>query len=350
MKKILLIEDDEIMRENTSEILELAQYSVINACDGKEGVELAKQHRPDLIISDIMMPKLDGYGVLHILSKDPVTASIPFIFLTAKAEKSEFRKGMILGADDYLTKPFEETDLLNAIETRLKKSELMKQDFHQSMEGFNQFLDEAQKLDAMENLSRDRNLIKYKKRDTVYYEGDEPQYLYFLNSGKIKLYKSHDDGKEYVINMHAPGDFFGYTALLEGACYEECAFVVEDAEIGKIPKDDFLSLLYKNRDVCQKFIKILSHHVVEKEKQLLSLAYDTVKKRLAEALIQLEDRYHKSNQSFTIKLTREDLASMVGTATETVIRCLGDLKSQGIIEIKGREIKVLDSKKLKQVY
>ena len=100
MKKILLIEDNVDVRENTAEILTLANYHVSTAQNGKEGVELAQQQNPDLIICDIMMPVLDGYGVLHMLSKNPETATIPFIFLTAKAERSELRKGMEMGADD----------------------------------------------------------------------------------------------------------------------------------------------------------------------------------------------------------------------------------------------------------
>src|SRR6218665_2310766 len=98
MKKILLIEDNLEVRENTSEIIALANYHVLTAENGKRGVELAQQEKPDLIVCDIMMPELDGYGVLHILSKKPETASIPFIFLTAKTEKADMRKGMNLGA------------------------------------------------------------------------------------------------------------------------------------------------------------------------------------------------------------------------------------------------------------
>src|SRR5688572_13362054 len=100
MKKILLIEDNTEVRENTSEIISLANYEVLTAENGKVGVELAQKEKPDLIICDIMMPELDGYGVLHILSKKPETAGIPFIFLTAKTEKNDVRKGMNLGADD----------------------------------------------------------------------------------------------------------------------------------------------------------------------------------------------------------------------------------------------------------
>src|SRR5690606_34936944 len=103
MKKILLIEDNQNVRETTADILTLAGYEVITAESGKAGVQEALSALPDLIICDIMMPGLDGYGVLHILSKRAETAGIPFIFLTAKSEKADVRKGMNLGADDYLT-------------------------------------------------------------------------------------------------------------------------------------------------------------------------------------------------------------------------------------------------------
>jgi CheY-like chemotaxis protein len=121
MKKILIIEDNTEVRENLSEILSLSGYQTISAENGKVGVEKALNDRPDLILCDVMMPELDGFGVLHILSKQPITSDVPFIFLTAKAEKDDFRKGMALGADDYIVKPFDDTILLQTIETRLKR-------------------------------------------------------------------------------------------------------------------------------------------------------------------------------------------------------------------------------------
>ncbi|MDZ7847911.1 MAG: response regulator [Owenweeksia sp.] len=148
MKNILLIEDNPDVRENTAEILELANFEVHQAKDGKVGVEIARQERPDLIICDIMMPELDGFGVLRILSKNPDTSGIPFIFLTAKTEKSDMRKGMNLGADDYITKPFEEDDLLEAIETRLRKSEAFKKEYHTGATGFDDFIKEARGLEG----------------------------------------------------------------------------------------------------------------------------------------------------------------------------------------------------------
>src|SRR5690606_38830885 len=126
MKKILFIEDDTVVRENTAELLELSDYEVVTAANGRSGVQLAKKELPDLIICDIMMPELDGYGVLQALAEDPKTQQIPFIFLFAKTEHKDISKGMDLGADDYLTKPFEEDELISAIESRLAKVSILK--------------------------------------------------------------------------------------------------------------------------------------------------------------------------------------------------------------------------------
>lgn len=339
MRSILIIEDDVIMRENTSEILELANYKVSAAPNGKVGCALAREVNPDLIICDIMMPELDGYGVLSILSKDPKTASIPFIFLTAKAEKSEVRKGMDLGADDYLTKPFEETELLNAIESRLKKVEMLKKEFSRDLNGVNQFLDEAAGLNELQTLSKNRPLSKYKKKEVIFHLGDTPHYVYFLSKGSVKTFKTHDDGKEFITNVYKAGDFFGHIPLFEQRNYTDSGLVMEESEIFKIPKEDFLSLISKNRDVALKFIKLLSNQVEEQEKNLLRMAYDTVRKRTAEALLQLYRA--KDGKTSSLLVTRDDLASIVGTATETVIRCLGEFKEDKFIEVNGREIVIL---------
>ena len=349
MKKILLIEDDEIMRENTAEILELAQFDVTTAADGKIGSKLAKEIIPDLIVSDIMMPGLDGYGVLHILSKDPKTANIPFIFLTAKAEKSEWRKGMELGADDYITKPFDDTELLNAIEIRLKKSAARKKEFERSEVGLDSFFKEVKSIKELKDLSLNRPKAVYKKKEIIYHDGDKPHYVYFINSGKVKIYKTHDDGKENITQVLKSGDFFGHTAMFEGSNYNDSALVLENSEIIKIPKEDFMALIFQNRDVAGQFIKMLSNQVEEQEEQLIKLAYDTVRKRTADALLNLKKQYKADSPDGAIAVTRENLASMVGTATETVIRCLGEFKEDGFIEVSGRSIKVLDEEGLNSV-
>ncbi|MFO7725410.1 MAG: response regulator transcription factor [Oceanipulchritudo sp.] len=121
MTRILILEDDENVRLPLIDLLEAENYEVLSAADGRRGVELARREKPDLVLSDIMMPELDGYGVFEALQKDPLTAIIPFIFLTAKTDQSDIREGLGLGADDYITKPFDQEDLLDSIQTRLQK-------------------------------------------------------------------------------------------------------------------------------------------------------------------------------------------------------------------------------------
>ena len=164
MKTLLLIEDNEEVRENTAEILELSMYNVIKASDGKEGIEMAIEHKPDLIICDIMMPVLDGYGVLHALEKNEEIKNTPFIFLTAKTERSDFRKGMELGADDYISKPFDPTELLNSIDRRLRKIEVLKKDYAQDITGFNQLQQDITTGDPIKSLVEYRSINKYKKK------------------------------------------------------------------------------------------------------------------------------------------------------------------------------------------
>jgi len=347
MKKILLIEDNEDVRENTAEILSLANYNVITAKNGKEGVEFAQREKPDLIICDIMMPVLDGHGALHLLSKNAETSSIPFIFLTAKAERSDFRKGMEMGADDYLTKPFDDVELLNAIESRLKKNEILKKEFTKNVSGINDFINEAKGIESLKKLSEERELRSYKKKDDIYKEGGYPKGIYFVSKGKVKIAQTSDSGKELITELHNEGDFFGYLSLLQGEKYTSSATALEDSEVYMIPKEDFFALIYKNSEVSRKFIEILSNNLMEKEDQLVKLAYNSVRKRVAEALVKLSDKYKKEvDTKFSMNVSREDLANMVGTATETVIRTLSDFKEEKLIEIAGSTISVVNYDKL----
>lgn len=346
-KKILLIEDNKDMRENTAEILELSKYKVFTAKNGKEGVELAQKEKPDLIICDIMMPVLDGYGVLHLLSKSPETASIPFIFLTAKAERSDMRKGMEMGADDYLTKPFDDIELLNAVESRLKKNDTMKKEFSKNLEGLNDFISSAKTIDDLKKLSEKREIRTFKKKENIYTEGSFPKGIYFVIKGKVKTARTHEQGKEYITGLYKEGDFFGYLSLLEEGPYTDSASTLEDAEVCMIPKEDFYSLLYKNAGVSQKFIKMLSDNLQEKEEQLVKLAYSSVRKRVAEALVTLANRYRKEGEAtFSMNISREDLANLAGTATETTIRTLSDFREEGLVDVKGASITVANYDKL----
>lgn len=346
-KKILLIEDHDEMRDNIAEILELASYDVISAPNGKIGVDLAKTQLPDLIICDIMMPEMDGYGVLYLLGKDEHTRSIPFIFLTAKADATDLRKGMNLGADDYITKPFEEMELLQAIESRLKRAETFKAEFRNDIEGLNEFFNEVHGLDEINKLSQDRKNRPYKKRENLYHEGDYPNGLFFIVKGKVKTYKMNDDGKELITGLYQTGDFLGYKAILENSNFKDAAAAIEDTEVVKIPRNDFVALIHSNKEVSSSFIRLLSNNLSEKEEELLNLAYNSVRKRVADALVLLQDKYKGEQEQFSMAIARDDLASIVGTASESVIRTLSEFKEDGFIAVKGSNITILDYERLK---
>jgi CRP-like cAMP-binding protein/CheY-like chemotaxis protein len=345
MKKILLIEDNPDVRENTSEILTLANYEVITAENGKIGVDLAQKHIPDLIICDIMMPELDGYGVLHILGKKPETASIPFIFLTAKTEKADIRKGMVLGADDYLTKPFDDTDLLNAIEARLNKIEIIRKQYSSDAAGLDELIHDVQKAFNLKDLCKDKKVKSFKKKMGIYMEGELPNAMYYLQSGSIKTFRTNADGKELIMSLYKPGDFFGFEAILENDNYGESAVVLEDSEVTVIPRHDFVTLINSHPEITRTFISMLCKKIAEKESQLLNLAYNSVRQRTAEALLKIQGLKEKD----FLNISRDDLAKIVGTASESVIRVLSDFKDEGLIEIDTGKIRVLHANKLQQV-
>lgn len=352
MKKILFIEDNQDVRENTAEILELENYEVTTAENGKIGVEKALQNIPDIIICDIMMPELDGYGVFEALHTNPRTASIPFIYLTAKSEKADMRKGMNIGADDYLTKPFEDSELLDAIESRLKKNEFLKKEFSKNLKGINQFLNEASDYLNLEELSKDRGVENFKNKEEIFREGNAAQRLYFIQSGTIKTFRTTETGKEFVVGFYGPGDFIGQLSLLGSkGTYVESATALEDVEVCAIPKQDFTQLLYGNKEVSNKFITMISNNVIELQEQLVDMAYATVRQKVAKALLDLDEKgVMKNEEHIGISIPREDFAGLIGTATETAIRMLTEFKNEGLISVEtDRRLVLLEKNKLRYI-
>lgn len=349
-KRILVIEDNIEVRENIAEILELSDYSVVTADNGKTGVEAALREPFDLIICDIMMPQLDGYGVLHLLSKHKESRDIPFIFLTAKSERADFRKGMEMGADDYLTKPFDGIELLRAIEVRLKKSEDAAQRIPSGAAGVNAFITEAGKSGLVQLTSEDREISDYKKKHELYSEGQRPKAVYYIIKGKVKIYKINQDGKELIIDIFSPGDFLGYTSILEEVNYRENAEVLEDASLMLIPAPDFLELITRDIRVAQQFIRVISRNVMEKEEDLLNLAYNSLRKKVAYGLVQLSGTFRESaGEPAILTLSRKDMAQAIGIATESFIRTVADFKEEKLIDIRDGKIIILNENKLKNL-
>ncbi|ANE49939.1 response regulator [Flavisolibacter tropicus] len=351
MKKILVIEDNISLLENTAELLELSNYHVLTAENGRQGIEVAIKEKPDLILCDIMMPEVDGYGVLQVLNQHSDLSRTPFIFLSAKSDRSDFRKGMDLGADDYISKPFTATELLNAIQRRLQKSESIRQVFAKGIKDDNQLYLSVSGEQTLNHFIDGRGISNFKKKQVVYFEGNHPLFLFHVKKGKVKTFKTNDDGKELITGLYNSGEFFGYVSMLEGATYKETAQAVEDAELISIPKSEFEELIYHNAEVAKSFIKLLSHNLVEKEQQLLNIAYNSLRKKVADALLLMKEKlsYAQPEGLHSIQLSRENMAAIAGTATESFIRTLTDFKNEKLIDIKDGHIVILNEVKLKNM-
>lgn len=346
---ILIIEDNMEMCENIADILELGNYGVLTANNGKDGVKLALTGKPDLILCDIMMPELDGYGVLHVLGKHPDTSDIPFIFLTAKSEKADFRKGMGLGADDYLVKPFDGMELLETVEMRLKRNKQLRTAFESEPKDLDEFIDRAKTLNGFENLSGKKMVRQFKKKDFIFREGQAAGTLYYLVEGEIKTNRINEDGKEFITGIFGSGQYLGYVSLLKNIPYTENAVAMTDVTVEVVLREDFNTLVHTNRLVATQFMKILSNNILNAEKRLFELAYQSVRQRIASVVLMLQDRNIAHKDAEVIHMLRRDMAGIVGTALETLNRTLGDFREEGLISIEQGGVRIVDKKGLEKV-
>ncbi|MEB2785252.1 response regulator [Algoriphagus persicinus] len=347
---VLIIEDNLEMCENIADILKLGNYEVLTANNGKEGVKLALAHKPDLILCDIMMPELDGYGVLHVLGKYLTTSDTPFIFLTAKSEKEDFRKGMGLGADDYLIKPFDGMELLETVEMRLKRNRQLKTAFENEPKDLGEFFEKTKELKGFENLSGNKLVKQFKKKDFIFREGQAAGSLFYLIEGEIKTNRYNEDGKEFITGIFTSGQYLGYVSLLKNIPYSENAVALTDVTLETILKEDFQTLVHTNRLVASQFMKILSNNILEAEKRLFELAYQSVRQRVASTILTLHERDLSQNKDEgLISMLRRDMAGIVGTALETLNRTLSDFREEGLIKIEHGGVRIVDKKGLVKV-
>lgn len=349
MKNILLIEDDVVLRENTSELLELSNYNVTTASNGKIGLEMARNILPDIIVCDIMMPELDGYGVLEGLAGNDDTKQIPFIFLSAKTERKDVRKGMDSGADDYITKPFEEEELISAIESRLAKAAILKEDKLVAKQQ-NSEQEELRTLNDLKNFFDDNGeTLNFAQEEVIYSEGQNSNHIYLISKGLIKCHKLDEQGKHLTTALHKEDDLFGYTSFTQNTPYQETATAIQDATLIAISKNELKDVLNSNHKVTLELIQLLTDDLSLVKDQLLQMAYSSAKKRTATTILKFAEKLNR-NPNDAIRISRNDLASVAGIALESLIRTLSSFKDMGIIEIEGRNIKILDIHKLQQIH
>lgn len=349
--KVLLIEDDALLRENTAELLELYDYEVIKASNGKLGVEKAKQQPPDIIVCDIMMPELDGYRVLELLSGEEQTKFIPFIFLSAKSERKDVRRGMHLGADDYITKPFSEDELVSAIESRLAKVAILKEnrDVLEKFD-FKEGPDEVNTLNDLKNFFDDHGeSFEFAKDEVIYNEGQHSNYIFLILKGVVKCYQFDEQGKELITALHKEDDLFGYTSFIQNIPYQESAMAIKDVELVGVSKDQLMQVLVNNHKITLELVHLLTDDLKKIKDQLLQMAYGSVNKKTAATILKFAEKMNRRPED-PIKICRNDLASVAGIATETLIRTMSNFKKEGLIEIEGRNIRILDLQKLQDIH
>jgi DNA-binding response OmpR family regulator len=340
---VLLIEDDLVLAENTRELLELSGYRTFLAHEGKTGLKKAYKELPDIIISDIMMPELDGYEVYTALQQNRHTRNIPFIFLSAKSNPADVRRGMNLGADDYITKPFSEEDLILTIEKRLakraqlqgEKSPGRKNQLH--LEEFKEYV-----RTYGEQLEADKN-------EEIFMENRMACSVYLLEHGLVKTFRLDEYGKELITAIPQKGDFLGFYSYKNSTHYPESALALEKSILYRLSHDEFVQMLEQNRDLMLEFAEEITHSLDVLRTHLLEMAYGSVLKKTASTLLEFAEKI-SGNNTPVLKVSRSDMASVAGISTESFIRSLSCLKKDGVIDIIGRDIKILEMEKLREIH
>jgi CheY-like chemotaxis protein len=322
MKKILLIEDHDEIRENTAEILHLAGYDVKAAANGKDGVALARDHNPDLVLCDIMMPVLDGYGVLHLFRRDELLSKIPFIFLTARAERTDQRKAMELGADDYITKPFTELELLAAVEARFQKQSNGPQrsaaprKLQDARDQLNEFFKNQVKELSAESM-------RLPKKHLLFFEGQFPQSVYWLEKGIVKHYRTTSFGKSLITQLDFGPAIIGLSDALLPHPYPGFAEAATQIEIKVLPREKIIRAISENGNMLMNALQIQADFTKQIKEKMVHLAYTPMRERVLNEAENLRNLLMKNGYSESEKIfSREEMAQIAGTATESLIRVL----------------------------
>ena len=341
-KNILVVEDNDDVRENICEILELAGYRTTEADNGADGIRKAIDIKPDLILCDVMMPKLDGYAMLKMLRDNAHTAQVPFIFLTAKAEQADFRKGMGLGADDYIMKPFDDTNLLESVDSRLRRHSDRHTHFEQS----------SLTLSNQHSVEEWRSEYFFKQTPIVIHRGEylfsferPTKNIYYVQKG-LAAGESFVDDRIFSTQLYGPGDIIGLATDSTKPFTVQNAKALKELKVYSIFKDHFVHEMSTNRVAAHYVYQNVLQAHEQLQRRSGHLAYSSGRKRVAESLLLFLD---KDPGSDCILLPREDLANFTGVAKETLIRTLSSFKSEGMISIEGKTIRVLKPEQLRRL-
>ncbi|MGE7777103.1 cyclic nucleotide-binding domain-containing protein [Chitinophaga sp. NPDC101104] len=344
MQTILLVEKKDRKRSSLAPLLETAGYAVEAAADGQDGILRMRRSPPDLVICDMDIKGVDGLGMLHVMQQEGPLQLVPAILLMNDWDPRRYREAMQLGADDVMVRPFSGAGLLQTVAVRLEKRHLLLQNAAAIDPS-----DENDFRNVVRAFITDRNTVRLAPHEVIYREGETPRYMFYIISGKVKTVKTHEDGKDLLISLYNTGDFFGYIALLEEERYKATALAMDETELALIPRKDAEEMLGRVPLIFQKFVKMLARNLTEKENRLVGIAYDTLRKKVASALVHLRNKYHQGTGQYKVNIARDELASLAGTATESLIRTLGEFKQEKLIAIKGPFITLLEPGRLEDI-
>lgn len=338
MKKLLLIEDDTSLRENTRQFLERCNYQVFSAANGKAGVEMALQHQPDLIVCDIYLPVLDGYGVFNSLNKNDATNTIPFIFLSAKKESGGHRKRINAPSNDHVAKPFKKEELIYRIESHFSRETVPKRKIN--------VVPAIDTIDQLCEYFKDKgDFYKVQKNKLIFRENKKANFIYFIDKGLVKTHRMDDVGKELITGLYKKEDVFGFYYFKNSFLYPESASALENSKLYRLPAFKFQEIVAKNHELTIELAQLLLENMSSLKSHMLEMAYSSVLKKTTTTIIQFAEILQDSPKE-TVKISRNDLANVAGVSTESFIRSLSYLKKEGLIDIEGRDIKILNLQKL----
>ncbi len=343
---VLIIEDNAEVRENLAEILDLCGYHTLTAPNGLAGAKTAIEHLPDLILCDVMMPELDGFGVLNLLSENERTAGIPFVFITARTEAEDIRRGMNLGADDYITKPFYKDELLQVIRTRLKKSAARTAPAPPPTPTVH-LSDPERGMNLLEQSFATAGRSKtFDSGAAVVREGEYPHFIYRVTAGRVHLSRTHAYGRDYIIAEVGPGELFGISSVLERTAFHYTARAAAgQVQCQLLPSTNLMALINTDRAVTEALMHLLAGRALRQSEHLVNQAYDSVRRRTALVLCDLYERHGEED----IVLSREELAQMVGSTKESVTRSLSDFKREHLVQTDGKAIRILAAGELRSL-
>jgi CRP-like cAMP-binding protein len=216
--------------------------------------------------------------------------------------------------------------------------------------GIQRFFSRAKAEKDFEKLSLDKEVRSYKAKDTIYNEGSDARWLYFIISGSVKTIQINDFGKELITHIYNTGDFFGYFPILRETPHTDSAVGLKECKLRLIPSNDFKLMLFNNRDFAAQFIKVLANDADDTEQKLIELAYSSVRRKVANALLSFTvKKDNQKTESNVLSVSRDNLAAAAGTAKETLIRTLSDFKAEGLLEIDGKFITLLDRSRLESM-